>query len=76
MHIALIDYRRLWRRVWDLRENMTTYDAAYVSLAEYLEEPLATLDGRMVRSPGPRCEFLTFPSLDPVAPQHRAYGCE
>ena len=34
---------------------------AYVALAELLEAPLATLDERLVRTTGPRCEFLTYP---------------
>jgi len=56
------DYSPLAARIWELKENVTPYDAGYVALAEYLEEPLATLDGNLMRSPGPRCEFLTFVS--------------
>jgi predicted nucleic acid-binding protein len=54
------EYRDVGFRVWELRNNITAYDAWYVALAEYLEQPLATLDGRLIRSPGPRCEFLTY----------------
>ena len=42
-------------RVWDLRENLSAYDATYVALAEALESPLVTADGRLARAPGPRC---------------------
>lgn len=36
-------------RVWQLRSNLTAYDAAYVALAEFLDAPLLTLDARMAR---------------------------
>ena len=42
-------------RVWELRENLSAYDATYVALAEALESPLVTADGRLSRAPGPRC---------------------
>ena len=42
-------------RCWELRENMTIYDAAYVALAEVLEVTLLTADTRMARAPGPTC---------------------
>lgn len=57
-HHALGD---LWVRVWELRENLTPYDAWYVALAETLEVPLATLDERLARAPGLRCEVWTPP---------------
>lgn len=42
-------------RVWELRENLSAYDATYVALAEALEGHLVTADGRLARAPGPRC---------------------
>ena len=42
-------------RCWDLRDNLTIYDAAYVALAEALHVPLLTGDRRLARSTGPRC---------------------
>ena len=39
-------------RVWELRHNLTAYDAAYVALAEALEAPLVTTDARLARSTG------------------------
>jgi predicted nucleic acid-binding protein len=44
----------LLTRVWELRENLTTYDAVYVALAEALETRLLTCDGRLGRAPGMR----------------------
>jgi predicted nucleic acid-binding protein len=39
-------------RVWDLRNNLTAYDAVYVALAEALDAPLLTCDKRLAASPG------------------------
>ena len=40
------------RRIWSWRANLTTYDAAYVTLAEVLGGPLLTTDGRLANAPG------------------------
>jgi predicted nucleic acid-binding protein len=45
-------------RIWELRHNVTSYDAWYVALAEALKLPLATLDEPLAKSNGVRCEFL------------------
>ena len=42
----------LLSRIWDLRKNLTAYDAAYVALAEALDARLLTCDGRLARAPG------------------------
>lgn len=42
-------------RVWELRDNLSAYDATYVALAEALGCELVTADGRLGRAPGPRC---------------------
>ncbi len=39
-------------RVWELRDNLTAYDAAYVALAEALDVPLLTRDRRLATAPG------------------------
>lgn len=39
-------------RVWELRHNLTAYDAAYLALAEALEAPLVSCDGRLASAPG------------------------
>ena len=47
----------LLRRCWELRENLTTYDASYVALAETLDALLLTGDRRLARAAGPRCQI-------------------
>jgi predicted nucleic acid-binding protein len=42
-------------RAWELRENLTAYDALYVALAEELDCELVTADARIARAPGVRC---------------------
>jgi predicted nucleic acid-binding protein len=39
-------------RVWELRKNLTAYDAVYVALAEVLDGVLLTCDRRLKRAPG------------------------
>jgi predicted nucleic acid-binding protein len=43
-------------RIWELRHNLTPYNAAYVALAESLDATLLTVDGRSTRAPSLRCE--------------------
>ena len=42
-------------RVWELRANLTVYDAWYVAVAEWLQTDLVTADERLARATGPRC---------------------
>jgi predicted nucleic acid-binding protein len=44
----------LVHRMWQLRGNLTVYDACYVALAESLSVPLVTCDGRLASAPGNR----------------------
>ena len=48
-------HRPLLRRCWELRHNLTSYDACYVALAEALDVPLLTADERLAGAPGLRC---------------------
>lgn len=45
-------------RAWELRDNVTPYDAWYVALAEALSAELVTADDRLRRAAGPRCVVL------------------
>jgi predicted nucleic acid-binding protein len=47
----------LLARCWELRDNFTVYDAAYVALAEVLDAPLVTADSRLGRAPGTTCQI-------------------
>ena len=61
-HLARFPVRRmplapLLDRMWELRANVTAYDAAYVAVAEELAAPVITCDAKLAAANGPRCEF-------------------
>lgn len=58
LRVELFPYWPFANRIWELRANVTSYDAWYVALAEYLDCPLATLDARLARAPGLKCAVL------------------
>jgi predicted nucleic acid-binding protein len=51
-------YDALAERIWELRENLSSYDAAHIALAEELDAPVVTLDRRIKGAPGLRCEVV------------------
>lgn len=55
--IVIYPSAALLRRCWELRGNVTPYDACYLALAEALGCPLATADRRLANAPGSRCAF-------------------
>lgn len=55
--IQRVEHTPLLDRCWELRDNLTVYDAAYVALAEALQITLLTGDQRLARSTGPRCDI-------------------
>ena len=57
MPLRRASHLHLLGRCWELRENLTVYDAAYVALAEVLDVVLVTADARLAKAPGPRCEI-------------------
>jgi predicted nucleic acid-binding protein len=48
-------HRALPRRCWELRYNLSVYDAAYVALAEALDTLLVTADARLANAVGVKC---------------------
>ena len=48
-------------RVWELRDNLSAYDASSVALAELLDCNLLTADARLSRAPGIRCSITLVP---------------
>lgn len=58
LDIALVPFAPFADRIWELRHNLTSYDAWYVAAAEELDLPMATLDRRLTAASGPRCAFL------------------
>ncbi len=71
LSVELFSYGPFAPRVWELHRNLTTYDAWYVAVAEALGAQLATLDGRLRRSSGPRCAFLSPPAGTARRPRAR-----
>lgn len=55
LRLERVEHGPLLGRCWELRANLTIYDAAYVALAEELETTLLTADRRLANAPGSRC---------------------
>lgn len=60
MSLERFEHELLLSRVWELRENMWPYDAAYVALAELLGVELLTLDRKFDGVPGLKCSLRTL----------------
>ncbi|MFZ4519378.1 MAG: type II toxin-antitoxin system VapC family toxin [Microthrixaceae bacterium] len=56
--VELVAYSAVGPRVWELRHTLTAFDAFYVAVAEAADARVVTLDRRLARATGPRCEFL------------------
>lgn len=57
LRIERVPHGPLLSRIWELRDNLTVYDAAYVALAEVLDVTLLTADARLAAASGARCEI-------------------
>ena len=55
LRLVRVSHHPFMGRIWELRHNLTPYDAAYVALAEALGATLLTVDGRSTRAPSLRC---------------------
>ena len=62
LRVEYFPYAPFAARVWELRDNVTSYDAWYVALAEALGSSLATLDHKLAQASGPRCSFEIPPA--------------
>ncbi|MBL6692182.1 MAG: type II toxin-antitoxin system VapC family toxin [Pseudomonadales bacterium] len=60
LDVQMISFSMLAPRIWHLRHNFTSYDAAYIATAEITKAPLATLDFKMANQPAD-CDLLTPP---------------
>lgn len=59
--LARSPHRALIARVWQLRHAVTSYDAAYVALAERLDVPLVTCDAKLARANGHHAQIELYP---------------
>jgi predicted nucleic acid-binding protein len=57
MDLERVEHAPLLPRAWELRDNLSFYDALYVSLAEAIRQPLITFDGRIAKAPGLAAEI-------------------
>jgi len=58
MNVRRYGHAALLPRIWQLRNNMWPYDAAYVALAESLSAQIVTIDATIEKVPGIRCEIV------------------
>lgn len=58
LRLDVVPWAPVAERIWELRHNVTAYDAWYVAVAEAFDLELVTLDRRLAAAPGPRCGFL------------------
>lgn len=56
LRLDRVPHGPLMDRCWQLRQNLTVYDAVYVALAEAMEVSLLTADAKLAAAPGLRCE--------------------
>ena len=60
MSISRYAHTAMLPRIWELRDNVSAYDAAYIALAETLEAPLITRDARLACAPGIRATVEVY----------------
>ncbi len=59
--IQRVPHAPLLRRVWELRDNVTPYDASYAAAAELFGAVLVTADAKLANAPGLRCSVEVLP---------------
>ncbi len=60
MRLVRYPHTSFIERIWELKDNVTAYDASYIALAETLDAPLITTDGPLARSSGHRASIELF----------------
>ncbi len=60
MRLSRYSHTAFTDRIWELKNNLSAYDAAYVALAETLSAPLVTTDARLAQAPGIRAEVEVY----------------
>jgi predicted nucleic acid-binding protein len=63
LDVELVHFEPLADRAWELRANVTIYDACYVATAELFHGRLVTLDRKLAKAPGLRCDVAVVPRL-------------
>lgn len=58
LEVERVAHRRFRHRIWELRHNITPYDASYIALAEHFGAQLWTFDKRLANAPGAHCETV------------------
>jgi predicted nucleic acid-binding protein len=58
MRLVRISHTMLLNRMWELRDNLSAYDASYVALAQALDAPLWTADAPLARAPRLGCKVV------------------
>ena len=62
LDVELVAFETLVDRAWDLRSNLTIYDACYVASAELFGGRLVTLDRKLAAAPGIQCPVEVAPA--------------
>jgi predicted nucleic acid-binding protein len=61
LDVHLVIFEPVAERAWELRPNLTVYDASYVATAELVGGRLVTLDRKLAGAPGIRCPIAVAP---------------
>jgi predicted nucleic acid-binding protein len=61
LDVELVPFEAVADRTWELRANLTIYDACYVATAELVRCRLVTLDHELAKAPGLRCDVAVAP---------------
>jgi predicted nucleic acid-binding protein len=60
LQLERVPHRHLIARCWELRHNVTPYDASYIAVAEAFGATLLTADARLANAPGSFCSIEVF----------------